>query len=56
MSRQRVQRMRQREANVGLDQEDEAARWLAEHDAPAPPPVPKAASKNKVLHQWRKRT
>ena len=55
ISRQRVERMREREAAVGLDPDDQAARWLAEHDAPLPPPVPKSASKNKVLHQWRKR-
>lgn len=47
--------MREREANVGLDPEDEAARWLAEN---APKPAldpPKAARKSKLLHQFRNR-
>ena len=39
LSKQRVAKMREREANVGVDPEDEAARWLAEHD-PTPPPEP----------------
>ena len=47
--------MREREASVGLDREDEAARWLAEHDPPPPPAAPKAAKKSKLLHQFRNR-
>lgn len=48
-----VARMREREASVGLDTEDEAARWLAEHDAPEPPGTPKAAKKSVTLHRFR---
>ena len=48
--------MRERERNAGLDPEDEASRWLEEHDPKPSPPVPKSASKNKLLHQWRKRS
>jgi hypothetical protein len=55
LSRQKVERMREREATVGLDSEDEAARWLAANDAPAPDPAPKSLGKNKLLHQWRRR-
>jgi hypothetical protein len=47
--------MRDREAAAGLDPDDDAARWLAEHDSPPPPPVPKSAAKNKALHTWRRR-
>jgi hypothetical protein len=47
--------MREREANVGLDPEDEAARWLAEHAPKPPAAVPKAARKSKLLHQFRNR-
>ncbi len=47
--------MREREASVGLDAEDDAARWLAEHDAVPPPATPKSLGKNKTLHQWRRR-
>jgi len=41
-----VGRMREREASLGVDPDDDAARWLAEHDAPPPPTPPKAAKKS----------
>jgi hypothetical protein len=47
--------MREREASVGLDPEDEAAKWLAEHDAPPAPPAPKSAKKSVSLHRFRRR-
>ena len=47
--------MREREASVGLDPEDEAARWLAEHDPAPPPDASKSARKSKLLHQFRNR-
>ena len=53
MNRKRAQRMAQRERNVGLEPDDDAAKWLAEH-APQPEPQrPKAASKSKTLHRFR---
>jgi hypothetical protein len=55
MRKNSVKRMREREANVGLDPEDEAARWLTEHDPKPPVEPPKAARKSKLLHQFRNR-
>jgi len=50
-----VQRMRDREASVGLDPDDPAAQWLAEHDPPEPPKTPKSAFKSVTLHRFRQR-
>jgi hypothetical protein len=48
-----VKRMVERERKVGLEAEDDAARWLDENDKQPEPPPPKAASKSKALHRWR---
>jgi len=50
-----AKRLGERERAVGLDPEDDATRWLEEHDPAPKPQIPKAASKSKVLHQWRRR-
>ena len=50
---QAAQRRGERERAVGLDAEDEAARWLAEHDAPKPAPPPKSPLKSKALHRFK---
>ena len=53
--REQARRRAERERTHGLDPEDDAARWLAEHDPKPPPQLPKNAFKSKVLHQWRQR-
>jgi hypothetical protein len=50
-----AKKLAERERQVGLEEEDAAARWLAEHDPPPEPTLPKAARKSKTLHQWRRR-
>lgn len=55
MTSQGAKKLAERERTVGLDPEDDATRWLDEHDPPPKPPAPKAASKSKALHQWRRR-
>ena len=49
-----VERMRERERSLGLDPEDDAARWLEEHDPKPPPPESKSLFKSKTLHRWKK--
>lgn len=56
LTRRGVEKLRERERTVGLEADDEAARWLEQHDPPAEPKLPKSAGKNKALHQWRRRS
>jgi hypothetical protein len=51
----RAKKLAERERAVGLESDDAAAQWLEENDPPPKPQTPKAASKSKVLHQWRQR-
>jgi hypothetical protein len=50
-----AKKLGERERSVGLDPEDEATRWLNEHDPSPKPQSPKSAGKSKALHQWRQR-
>jgi hypothetical protein len=50
-----VKRMRDREASVGLEPDDAAAEWLAQHDPPPAPKTPKSAKKSVTLHRFRQR-
>lgn len=54
LSRKSVERMRERERNAGLEPDDDAARWLEEHDPKPEPPQSKSAFKSKALHRWQK--
>ena len=55
LSSRSVEKRAERERGVGLDPDDEAAKWLAENDAKPEPPRSKSASKSKELHRWRQR-
>src|SRR4051794_22267931 len=54
LSSEGAKRMAERERKVGLEPDDEAARWLEEHDAPPEAPPSKAFGKSKELHRWRR--
>jgi hypothetical protein len=45
----------ERERQTGLDADDDAAKWLEEHDPKPPPPESKSRFKSKELHRWRQR-
>jgi hypothetical protein len=53
--RRRAHSRSERERAVGIDPDDEAARWLEEHDPPPEPQLPKSLGKSKTLHRWRQR-
>jgi hypothetical protein len=51
-----AQKRGERERALGLDPDDEAARWLAEHEPKPAPEAPKSERKSKLLHRWKRRT
>jgi hypothetical protein len=55
VNRRRAEKLGERERAVGIDPDDEAARWLREHDPEREPQTPKSARKSKLLHAWRQR-
>jgi hypothetical protein len=48
-----AQKLGERERMVGLEPDDDAARWLQDNDPKPEPRQPKSASKSKLLHRWR---
>jgi hypothetical protein len=54
-SEEAARRRGERERQTGLDPEDEAARWLEEHDPPPAPPPSKSKFKSPELHRWRQK-
>ncbi|MBD0328609.1 MAG: hypothetical protein ICV64_00675 [Thermoleophilia bacterium] len=54
--RRDAERRGERERAADLEPDDDAARWLREHDPAPPPQAPKSARKSKLLHQWRRRS
>jgi hypothetical protein len=55
LSSRGAQKLGERERLIGLDPDDDAARWLEEHHPKPEPPVPKSVGKSKALHRWRQR-
>ncbi len=54
-SERRAQKRGERERTVGIEPDDDAARWLEENEPKPKPPQPKSAGKSKTLHRWRQR-
>jgi hypothetical protein len=50
-----AQKLGELERELGLDPDDDASRWLQEHDPKPEPKPPRAATKSKTLHRWRQR-
>jgi hypothetical protein len=50
-----AQKQGERERQVGLEADDEAARWLAEHDPSPPPAASKSSRKSRQLHRFEQR-
>lgn len=55
LTQQGAEKLGERERGAGLDPDDEAARWLEEHDPKPEPARPKSVGKSKALHRWRRR-
>ena len=55
ISHRGAEKLGERERSLGLEPDDEAARWLAEHEQKPPVEAPKSERKSKLLHRWKRR-
>lgn len=55
VTNRRAKNLGERERTTGVDPDDDAARWLQEHDPQPEPATPKSATKSKTLHRFRQR-
>ena len=55
MTSRGARKLGDRERAVGMDPDDEAARWLREHDHEPPPEPSKSSRKSRELHRFRQR-
>jgi hypothetical protein len=55
LTRRGAEKLGERERAVGLDPDDAAAQWLAEHEGRPEAPESKSRFKSKELHRWRQR-